>query len=46
MFNGRYAQAWRRFFISGLQEAYERGVVHGIIERDETINDLAEKLQE
>lgn len=45
MFNGRYAQAWRRFF-SGLQAAHECGVVHGIIERDDTLNDLAERLEE
>src|ERR687898_2526230 len=45
MFNGRYGQAWQRFF-SGLQAAHECGIVHGIIERDETLNDLAEKLGE
>jgi transcriptional regulator with XRE-family HTH domain len=45
MFNGRYGQAWRRFF-SGLQAAHECGIVHGYIERDETLNDLAEKLEE
>jgi transcriptional regulator with XRE-family HTH domain len=45
MFNGRYGQAWRRFF-SGLQAAHECGVVHGIIERDDTLNDLAERLGE
>ena len=45
MFNGRYGQAWRRFF-SGLQAAHECGVVHGIIERDETLKDLAERLEE
>src|SRR5829696_3835821 len=45
MFNGRYGQAWRRFF-SGLQAAHECSVVHGVIERDETLNDLAQKLGE
>jgi transcriptional regulator with XRE-family HTH domain len=45
MFNGRYGQAWRRFF-SGLQAAHECGVVHGKIERDDTLNDLAERLGE
>ena len=45
MFNGKFAQAWRRFF-SGLQAAHECGVVHGIIERDDTLNDLAERLGE
>jgi hypothetical protein len=45
VFNGRYGQAWRRFF-SGLQAAHECGIVHGYIERDETLNDLAEKLEE
>ncbi len=45
MFNGRYGQAWRRFF-SGLQAAHECGIVHDIIDRDETLNDLAEKLGE
>jgi|SRR5829696_2770730 len=45
MFNGRYGQAWRRFF-SGQQAAHECGVVHGIIERDETLKDLAERLEE
>jgi len=45
MFNGRYGQAWRRFF-SGLEAAHEVGVVHGIIERDETLNNLAERLGE
>jgi transcriptional regulator with XRE-family HTH domain len=45
MFNGRYGQAWRRFF-SGQQAAHECGVVHRIIERDETLKDLAERLEE
>ena len=45
MFNGRYGQAWRRFY-SGLQAAHECGIVHNIIDRDETLNDLAEKLGE
>jgi transcriptional regulator with XRE-family HTH domain len=43
MFNGQYGQAWRRFF-SGLQAAHECGVVHGIIERNESLNDFAERL--
>jgi transcriptional regulator with XRE-family HTH domain len=41
--NGRYRQAWLRFF-AGMREAKKRGVDNGLISEEETLNDLEEEL--
>ena len=43
--NGRYRQAWTRFF-AGMRAAHECGVANGLITPEDTLNDLEEKLGE
>ena len=42
--NGRYRQAWLRFF-AGMREAKKRGVDNGLITQQQTLNDLEKKLK-
>jgi transcriptional regulator with XRE-family HTH domain len=42
--NGRYRQAWLRFF-DGMRWAHKCGVDYGLITQEETLNDLEKKLE-